>query len=285
MPGQVVRGIDHVVIVVPDIEAARVAYEKLGFRIQPRGFHAHMGTASHLMVFAGNYVELIGFVEPNAFNADRREWLERTGGGLANAALRTDSADLVHRAWTEAGLQPDPVTEFDRAVDIAGKQERAAFRTVRLGTLRARLLGFLACEHRTPQFVYRPEWAGHANGATALGGATIIAADPATDDAYVRKVFGETAVQRADGELVVDSGGTPLRYMTPDCFLDRYPGIAPQRTDDHAALISFEVADPSRTATVLRDGGVPHVATADDRVLVRAAVAGGAAIEFRKGQA
>jgi hypothetical protein len=279
-----VRGIDHVVVVVRDIDAARATCERLGFQIQPRSVNARMGTANHLMVFGGNYVELLGFVEPNAFNADRRAWLDRTGGGIANAALRTDAADDVYRAWSAAGLQPDPVMESDRAVDIRGRQERAAFRTVRLGTVRARLLGFLACEHRTPQFVYRPEWAGHANGATALAGITVIAADPATDEAYLRKVFGSASVHGGDGALTIDCGGTPIRYVTSAGFQALHPGIAPLRTDDHPALLSFAVADPARTAAVLRDGGMPHETAADGRILVQAASAG-MCIEFRKGQA
>ena len=163
-----------------------------------------------------------------------------------------------------------------------GYRERAAFRTVRLGTLRARLLGFFACEHRTPQFVYRAEWAGHANGVTGLLGATVIASDPTTDEAYVRKVFGEKAVRREDGDLVVDSVGTPIRYVTRDRFAALYHGIAPGRADDHPALLSFRVPDVARTQAVLRDGSVAHVAEAG-RILVPASAACGVCIEFRKG--
>jgi catechol 2,3-dioxygenase-like lactoylglutathione lyase family enzyme len=284
MTGQAVRGIDHVVVVVPDIEAARATYARLGFQVQPRGLHARLGTANHLMIFADTYFELIGIVEPNAFNAERRAWLAKHGGGLANAALRTDGADLAHAAWTAAGLQPDPVLEFSRVVEIAGRQEQAAFRTVRLGTRRAKLLGFFACEHRTPQFVYRPEWATHTNAVTALAGATVIASDPATDEVYARQVFGDAAVRRADGELVIQSGGTPIRYMTADRFRALYPGIAPQRGDDHPALLSFGVRDLERTRATLSDAGVPHVATPDGRVLVAAADAAGVCIEFRQTQ-
>ncbi|MCW5747915.1 MAG: VOC family protein [Alphaproteobacteria bacterium] len=282
MAGQAVKGIDHVVVVVADIEAARVAYARLGFQVQPRGFHARLGTANHLMIFQQNYFELIGIVEPNPLNAERRAWLERNGGGLANAALRTDGAELAHAAWAAAGLQPDAVLEFSRAVEIDGRQEQAAFRTVRLATQRARLLGFFVCEHLTPQFVYRPEWARHANGVEALAGATVIAADPASDEAYLRKVFGNDAVRTADGELVVDSGGTPIRYMTRERFGALYPGIAPQRADDHPALLSFAVSDLAQARAVLRDADVAHAAMPDGRVLVPAAAACGVCIEFRK---
>lgn len=138
MTGQAVKGIDHAVVVVADIEAARAAYARLGFEVQPRGFHTRLGTANHLMIFGDTYLELIGIVEPSPFNAERRAWLEK-GGGLANVALRTDGADIAHAAWTACGLQPDPVLDFGRAVEIGGRTEQATFRTVRLGTNRARL--------------------------------------------------------------------------------------------------------------------------------------------------
>jgi catechol 2,3-dioxygenase-like lactoylglutathione lyase family enzyme len=282
MTGQAVKGIDHAVVVVTDIEAARAAYTRLGFQVQPRGFHTRLGTANHLMIFGDTYFELIGIVEPNPFNAERRAWLQN-GGGLANVALRTDGADIAHAAWAAAGLQPDPVLEFGRAVEIAGKSEQAAFRTVRLGTNRAKLLGFFACEHRTPQFVYRPEWTRHANGTTGLAGATVIAGDPAIDEAYARKVFGDAAVRHEGDELVIDSGGTPIRYMTRERFLALHPGITPQRRDDHPALLSFRVPDAACTQAVLRDGGLAPVSTPDGRVLVPASAASGVAIEFRKG--
>ena len=101
-----VRGLDHVVVMVDGIDAAEAAYVKLGFQVQPRGFHRKLGTANHLMIFDTDYFEILGIVEDTEFNAERREWLKE-GGGLANVALATDGADLAFDAFKAAGLQPD----------------------------------------------------------------------------------------------------------------------------------------------------------------------------------
>ena len=162
-----VKGLDHVVVMVDGIDAAQRQYERLGFQVQPRGFHTKLGTANHLMIFDTDYFEILGIVEDTPFNAERREWL-KGGGGLANVALATDGADLAFDAFKAAGLNPDAPLFFDRAVEVAGKTEHAQFRTVRIPKTNMPVVGFFVCEHLTPQFVYRAEWAKHPNGARGI---------------------------------------------------------------------------------------------------------------------
>ena len=59
MSKRAVRGLDHVVVMVDGIDAAQRQYEKLGFQVQPRGFHRKLGTANHLMIFDTDYFEIV----------------------------------------------------------------------------------------------------------------------------------------------------------------------------------------------------------------------------------
>lgn len=274
-----VRGIDHAVVVVPDLAAACKRYGELGFALQPQGRHVKLGTANHLMIFEHNYLELIGVVEPTPYNEERRLWLKQ-GGGLANIALATDGADIARDAFVRAGLNPDPILEFGRAVEIDGRMEEAKFRTVRVPKNSRPIVGLFVCDHLTPQFVYRAEWSRHPNGVRGLAGITVLAADPARVTALCTRFFG-TGAARPEGDhgLVVDTGTQPIHYMTRAVFGKRYPGIAPARTDDHAALLSFAVEDIERVHSLLGTA-VPHQRTADGRILVGANEACGVAIEF-----
>lgn len=276
-----VKGLDHVVVMVDGIDAAQKAYERLGFQVQPRGFHKKLGTANHLMIFDTDYFEILGIVEDTPFNAERREWL-KGGGGLANVALATDGADLAYDAFSKAGLDPDKPLDFDRAVEVAGKIEHAAFRTIRIPKTNMPVVGFFVCEHLTPQFVYRKEWAQHPNTARSIAGVTVIAEQPATWVAELKKYFGVGSVRRDGNGLVVDTGTQPVRYLPRQDYLARYPGITPVRSGDHPALLSIRVEDLAACEALLEKNGVTVLKPDAARLLVPGSQAADLTIEFVK---
>lgn len=273
------KGIDHVMVVVPDIEAAGRTYGRLGFDVQPLGVHSHLGTANHLAIFENNYLELLGIVTPGPLNESYGR-LAAEGGALANIALQTDGADLAHAAWTSAGLNPEPILAFDRAVEVAGKTERAAFRVVRLPHQARPGVGLFVCEHLTPQFVYRPEWRNHANGVTGLTGVTIVAADPLAYEAAAVRVFGRELVRREGTGMSVALGTAPISYLDPAAFARRFPGTTPGRKGDHAAVVGLKVRDRDALVRILAKNEVPARQTPDGRVLVDAAFACNIILEF-----
>ena len=279
MTKRAVRGLDHVVVMVDGIDAAHRQYEKLGFQVQPRGFHTRLGTANHLMIFDKDYFEILGIVEDTPFNAERREWL-KDGGGLANVALATDGADLAFDAFNAAGLNPDAPLFFDRAVEVAGKTEHAQFRTVRIPKTNMPVVGFFVCEHLTPQFVYRTEWARHPNGARGIAGVTVIAEQPARWIAELEKYFGAGSARRDGEALVVNTGTQPIRYLTRKDYLARYPGVTPVRSGDHPALLSVRVDSLAGCEALLKKNGVKTLKPDAGRLLVLPSEAAHLTLEF-----
>jgi len=276
-----VKGLDHVVIMVDGIDAAEAAYRKLGFQVQPRGFHKKLGTANHLMIFDTDYFEILGIVEDTAFNAERRQWLKH-GGGLANVALATDGVDIAFGAFKAAGLQPDAPLFFDRAVEVAGKTEHAQFRTVRIPKTHMPVVGFFVCEHLTPQFVYRGEWATHPNGARGILGVTVIAEQPAKWIAELEKYFGAGSVMREGEGLVVDTGTQPIRYVTRKDYVQRYPEVTPVRSGDHPALLSVRVDSLAACEALLATNGVKMTKPDAGRLIVPPSEAAHLTLEFRE---
>lgn len=87
--------VDHLVILVEDLEAAMQAYQQAGFTVVRGGEHP-TGTHNALIGFAdGSYLELIAFRQPNP----EHRWYRylALGGGLVDLCLLSDdlASDVV----------------------------------------------------------------------------------------------------------------------------------------------------------------------------------------------
>lgn len=90
--------IDHLVVPVPDLDAAAAAYERLGFVLTPRAEYAAMGTANRA-VFIGSsaenfcYLELLAVTDRGLVaGGSRAHYLEKVdaGGGVSALAFGVD---------------------------------------------------------------------------------------------------------------------------------------------------------------------------------------------------
>ncbi|MBI2155157.1 MAG: VOC family protein [Candidatus Rokubacteria bacterium] len=106
------RGIDHLVVVVPDLAAASRNYEQLGFTVVPGGRHP-VGTHNALISFTdGSYIELIAFYEPSP---DHRWWAPlQKGGGLVDFCMQTDDLRGDTAMFRQAGVQIDDPKPLSR---------------------------------------------------------------------------------------------------------------------------------------------------------------------------
>ena len=87
------EGLDHVVVMVHDLDAAADRWRALGFTLSPRGTHsAHLGTGNYTIMFGTDYVELLGVLQGTALNAPSRGFLQRRGEGIERAAFTTRNA-------------------------------------------------------------------------------------------------------------------------------------------------------------------------------------------------
>lgn len=101
-------GIDHLVIAVPDPDAAAAEMEAhLGVAAGGGGRHERLGTYNRLVWLGDTYLELIGVFDP-ALAAD--SWVGsptlralKGGGGLATWAIATDDIDAVFEALRARG--------------------------------------------------------------------------------------------------------------------------------------------------------------------------------------
>jgi len=274
-----VRGIDHVFLLVADLEAAAACWRRLGFTLSPKGLHsARKGTANYTIMLQGDYVELLGVVTPTPANDAQRAALARGEEGLAAVACRIDDARAAVAALAQLAIPTTEVLDFERPVDLpGGGTGRAAFSTAAFAAEAVPHGHVFLCQHHSRDTVWLPELMTHANGARRLTRLAAAVDDPdATAAAYAR-LFAEGVVLELDGGAEVRTGDAPITFLTPAALADAYPGLA--RPKAAYSVLRLEVADLEVARRVLAEAGVAAHPTAQG-VAVAPADAAGAIVEF-----
>jgi catechol 2,3-dioxygenase-like lactoylglutathione lyase family enzyme len=209
--------LDHVMIVVRDLEQAASTYRDLGFRVVDGGRHTGMGTHNKIVRFGLDYLELLAvYSEEEASRfASRRAILDfvRKGEGAFTYALAV------------RGLPADAPAGEDR------ERRRPDGTVLRWRTAYQNLMGL------TPLRPFLIEWeepdadllaryqregeaGAHGNGASAWTGLTIGVPDVAAARAAYRELLG---VDQPAGVMFVSGDGIQsLRIETTG-----QPGVVP----------------------------------------------------------
>lgn len=130
-----ITGLDHVVVLTGDIQAASAAYQTL-FARSPSWQNSGDGADRVLFTLDNMSLELMAPSGADA-NADRvRNVLAAQGEGLASLCFRTDDIAKMHRRLDRLTLKPEPVAEVESRDEVSGatlswKRTRAATEATR----------------------------------------------------------------------------------------------------------------------------------------------------------
>lgn len=153
--------VDHLVIVVPDVQSAIAQYTRLGFHVYETGALEGTGTRSAIVYHETQHLELVAVEDPERARADLTAYAA-AGGGLRWIVLASDD------------LAADVAAMRGRGVEVTDPMPRA--RTTPSGTRLEWLLATLVGEDAPPLvFVQHlsdlearqrqvPERAPHPNG-------------------------------------------------------------------------------------------------------------------------
>ena len=210
-----ITGIDHTLVGVRDLEAAREVWQGLGFTLTPRGRHIGWGTANYCVMLEAGYIELLGIVDPTQFTNNLDKVLESREGMFA-LAFASDDADGLVAELAAAGLRPDGPKALKRVLELPEGDVLPAFKLVHLPAAETPELRAFMCEHLTPALIRRPEWLAHPNGARRLEAVTIVCDHPADAGFGYVPLFGEGSLRAGDGEVDVATPMGTLRFVTAD---------------------------------------------------------------------
>ncbi len=281
-------GLEHPLVVADDIDDLAERYRKLGFAPTRRGFHP-WGTATQLVLFPDNFIELMGIADPDlldepsetgfrfgrfiARQLDRRE-------GVAMVALHSDGiqADMAAR-----GVEPDGLVSFRRSVTLPdGTPDEAVVSLAMLMDEERPSLSYFLCQQHRPEFVWVPEWMDHPNGAEAITRITYAVGEPLAVWSRYARIWGEAALTELDNGFSVATAGGELLLLDRMTIENRYQRIPlPWGWREEACPVAITLRVRSLMALHLHimTSGVPYMRM-DDRLLIAPAQAGNVILEF-----
>lgn len=174
--------LDHLVVLVRNLEAAVRYHEDLGFTVTPGGEHADGLTRNALIPFEdGSYLELVSFLDPEDTRDNIWRWRRflTTGGRLIDYCAASKDLEVEVRCLRGCGFAVDGPHEGGRRLPD-GREIRWLTASVRQ---EGRMLTFLI-EDLTPRELRVPggSSARHPNGATANGATGFIRLDIAVPE-------------------------------------------------------------------------------------------------------
>jgi hypothetical protein len=249
---EIVTGIDHPIIAVRDMLAARTAYERLGFTITPRGSHAEWGTGNWCIMFDRDYLELRGVIDPNQTHNLGRFLAEREG--LMGIAMGTNDAQASYETLGARGLRPQPVRQLSRNFELPDGAVQPKFSLCFLDVADTPgLMWVVLCQHLTPELLRRPDWLVHPNGACGVRSMTGVVPDLAAAAERHARTFGPQAITRNFDRLNIRANSRQtITLVNVDTARAMWPEIdLPSLGETDGFLLSVEIEVQNRNETEL----------------------------------
>lgn len=279
--------LDHLGIVVPDLDRAFETYRRLGFRLTPRSSHKKqatpdgpfepLGSGNHCIMLRQGYLELLGITDPALPHASIAKRLQRYSG-LQLIALGCDDADAVEQAWRSATEGCQPAVTLGRDVPLAeGGERHGAFKIVYLDDTAMPEVELFAIQHLTPEVLWQEALLDHPNTTIGVQSATIVSDDAASTAGRLTRLGLAQATGPHGGRFMLADGAW-IDVMTEAAAAKAYPGVAPPAMPS-AIAAGFSVASLASAADCLSKEGVAFQ-TLGDRLRVLPDQAEGSVIDF-----
>ena len=224
-----IRGIDHIVIAGPELDALTATFKSLGFAVVGGGKHPIGSYNTLIGLQDGAYIELLSFYE----HSPKHYWwdaVHQRSGGLIDFCVATDDIRGDYAVFQMQGVEMSPLVGLSR-VRVDGY--KLAWTNNEIYGQYQGLIPFLI-EDETPRDERVPKEKVHANGVTGIDTITLVA----SDIDLVKRIMGAALGQR--GESVVDEalGAEGVAYQVG---AHRLEYLSP--TDDSSPLHAHLAAD------------------------------------------
>lgn len=250
------RGLDHLIHLVRDLDAAGAAYEALGFKVSGENRHP-FGTKNRIVQFPGVFIEILAIGDhaaiPEAgprkfsFAAFHRDRLERAGEGGSALVLESRDAKADAAAFAKSGIGDfEPFFFERRGRRPDGTETHVAFELAFAADAASPDTSFFTCEHKHPENFWSEAAQTHPNGATGILGVLLTAENPSDHHVFLKEFSGVRDFRASSLGLHIETPRGRIEVLTPGAFVLRTGVPAPD--GDGLRLAAIRVASPNLKA-------------------------------------
>ena len=283
-----VRGVDHVVLAVKDLEATRAVYESLGFTVTPTAHHP-FGTKNALVQLQGTFLELLAIdddakmppLEEGGFSFPRfnLSFLERRQGASMLVLRSQDrSADLA--TYAVLGLKTFAPFDFGRKAEMPdGSSVEVGFALGFVQNLLMPETGYFVCQHKhSPELFWKENFQTHSNGAQALQAVLFVAHNPSDHHEFLGGFLGQRIMRSTSAGVVMEADGGEIQVLTPSAYKSFYDLEIPHDLPAEGGILGLRLTvNLSRTKQLLESAEI-HYSVHNGQLIIQAEAVAGVAL-------
>jgi catechol 2,3-dioxygenase-like lactoylglutathione lyase family enzyme len=260
------RGLDHIVHAVRDLDAAAEFYRRAGFKVGARNRHP-WGTHNRIVQLNNAYIEILEIAEPDkivphgersfSFGAFNRDFL-RAREGFSMLLLNSSNAADDARAFEAAGIGNSRVFDFAReGRKPDGTLVKLAFSLAFAQDKASPNVRFAVCQHHFPENFWDPAFQVHANGASAITGAVMVADNPTDHHIFLKAFTGLSDLHSSSIGVKARTENGDVEIMEQVAFRDQF-GVSPEVRGEGMTLnaLRFAITDMAQAEALHRANGI-----------------------------
>jgi hypothetical protein len=189
--------------------------------------------------------------------------------GLSMLILESDDATADAARFRSAGIGVSDAMRFERE----GKRPDGS--TVKVGFSlafardgKAPVIGFFACRQHFPENFWDPAFQQHANTASGIEAAVLVAENPSEHRAFLVAFAGARDLSVTSSGITASTPRGEISVTEPDAFRSRF-GTEPPDVSRGARLaaIQFRVRDRVALSAALAAGGIADFSRMDSTIV------------------
>lgn len=286
--------LDHVGLILRDLDVGRAVYERLGFKLTPRSIHLgsrepgspveQFGSGNHCVMFEKGYFEVMGLTDLELYSTART--MLNKYEGLHIIAFEGADAATNHRILSRRFDGVEEPRRLERVVNSESHHEnasRAVFNNVTLESTLFPEAKIVFIEHLTRELLWQPEWMEHPNGALSLEEVALCVEDVDSVSMKYSRLLNSIPTFPMTGVAQFKLSKGKVYIVNPLALAKWVPGASPPAVPSVFG-VGFSVRDLDETKRVLDTNRVVYQSHPYPGIWVHPEITGGAVVSFMQSE-